>query len=102
MHPDTNTAAGGHADQPGAIPIAAIAAIAAIAIVAVVFIFLNVIIIAVIIWYVRSHSKKQKSTNRVGENNQTSNGDVQTEYQQAKRPQSYIQPFDTVRPKDST
>lgn len=96
MHPDTYTAAGDHADQPRAI------SIAAIAIVAVVFIFLNLIIIAVIIWYVRSHSKKQKSTNRVGENNHTSNGDLQTGYQQVKRPQSYIQPFDTVSPKDST
>ena len=96
MHPDMYRAAGGHADQPGAIPIAAIA------IAAVVFVFLNLIIIAVIIWYIRSRSKNQKSTNKVCENNHTSNGDLQREYQQVERPQSYMQPFDTVRPKDST
>ena len=69
---------------------------------------------AVIIWCIHSHSKNRKPTNRFGENDHPNDGDLhlyaqplndgvlQIECQQMKRPQSYVQPLDTVRPKDST
>ena len=46
--------------------------------------------------------ENQKSTNIVCENNHTNDGDLQAEYRQLERSQSYAQPFDAVRPKDST
>lgn len=63
------------------------------------FALLNLITFAVIVRYVHSHFKKGKSTYIVYQNNHTSDGDLQTEYHQLERPQSYAQPFD---PKDST
>ena len=58
--------------------------------------------IAVIVYYIRLRAKKRKSTVIVCENNHTSVGDLQAEYHQAERSQSYAQPFDVIRPKDST
>ena len=87
MHPERGT--GGLANQPGAI--------AGIAIAAVVFVLLNLIMFAVITCYVHSRSKNGRSTHIVYEN--ISDGDLQTEYHQVERPQSYVQPCD---PKDST
>ena len=89
MHPERDTE--GLANQPGAI--------AGIAIAAVVFALLSLIIFAVIVYYVHSRSKHGRSTHIVYENNHLSDGDLQTEYHQVERPQSYALPFD---PKDST
>ena len=69
-------------------------AIGGIVIRAVVFALLNLILIAVIVYYICLRPKNQKSTYIVRENNYTSVGDLQT--------QSYAQPFDAIRPKDST
>ena len=55
--------------------------------------------IAVIVYCMRSRSKNQKSTFIVCENNHTSVGDLQTEYHQLERSQSYAQTLDA---KDST
>ena len=69
-------------------------AIGGIVIAAVVFAVLYLIVIAVIVYYMRLRSKNQKSTLIVRENYYTSVGDLQT--------QSYAQPFDAIKPKDST
>ena len=66
-------------------------AIAGIVIAAVVFALLNLIVIVVIVYYMRSRSKNQKSTRGVG--------DLQTECHQLERSQSCAQPSDA---KDST
>ena len=66
-------------------------AIAGIVIGAVVFGLLNLVVIVVIVYYMRSRSKNQKSTRGVG--------DLQTECHQLERSQSYAQPSDA---KDST
>ena len=89
MHPERGT--GGLANQPGFI--------AGIAIAAVVFALLNLIMFAAIACYIHSHSKNGRSTHIVYENHYSSDGDLQTEYHQVERPQSYELPFD---PKDST
>ena len=89
MHPERDTE--GLANQPGAI--------AGIAVAAVVFALLSLIIFAVIVYYVHSRSKHGRPTHIVYENNHLSDGDLQTEYHQVERPQSYALPFD---PKDST
>ena len=62
-------------------------AIAGIVIGAVVFALLNLIVIVVIVYYMRSHSKNQKSTRGVG--------DLQAECHQLERSQSYPQPSDS-------
>ena len=77
-------------------------AIAGIVIAAVVFVILHLIMIALIVYYKRLHSKNQKFANVVYENNNTSDGDLQAEYHQLERSQSHAQPFDTIRPKDLT
>ena len=77
-------------------------AIGGIVIAAVVFALLHLIVIAVIVYYMYLRAKKQKSTFIVYENNHTNDGDLQTEYHQLERSQSYAQPFDAIRPKDST
>ena len=77
-------------------------AIAGIVIGAVVFVILHLILIAVIVYYIYLRSKKWKSTFIVCENNHTNDGDLQAEYRQLERSQSYAQPFDAERPKDST
>ena len=56
-------------------------AIAGIVIAAVVFALLNLIVIAVIVYYMRSRAKNQKSTRGVGDQN--------SEYHQVKRSQLY-------------
>ena len=76
--------------------------IAGIVIGAVVFVILHLILIAVIVYYIYLRSKKWKSTFIVCENNHTNDGDLQAEYRQLERSQSYAQPFDAERPKDST
>ena len=76
-------------------------AIAGIVIAAVVFGLLHLILIAVIVYYIRSRAKRQKSTYIVYENNHTNDGDLQAEYHQLERSQSYAQPFDAKRPEDS-
>ena len=65
--------------------------IAGVVIATVVFALLYLVVIAVIVYYMRLRSKNQKSTHGVG--------DLQTEYQQLERSQSYAQTSDT---KDST
>ena len=77
-------------------------AIAGIVIAAVVFVILHLIMIGVIVYYKRLHSKNQNFANVVYENNNTSEGDLQAEYHQLERSQSHAQPFDTIRPKDLT
>ena len=77
-------------------------AIAGIVIAAVVFVLLHLVLIAVIVYYICLRSKKWKSTNIVCENNHTNDEDLQAEYHQLERSQSYAQPFDAIRPKDST
>ena len=75
--------------------------VAGIVIAAVVFALLLLIVIVVIVYYIRLRSKNQKSSNIICENNHTNDGDLQAEYRQLERSQSYAQPFDAVRPKDS-
>ena len=58
--------------------------------------------IGVIVYYKHLHSKNQNFANVVSKNNNTSDGDQQAEYYQLERPQSYAQPLDAIRPKDST
>ena len=77
-------------------------AIAGIVIAAVVFVILQLIMIALIVYYKRLHSKNQNFANVVHENNNTSVEDRQAEYYELERPQSYAQPFVTIIPKDST
>lgn len=60
---------------------------------AVVFVLL-LIVIVVIVYCMRSRSKNQKSTHGVG--------DLQAEYQQVERSKLCAQPFDAIRPRDST
>ena len=69
-------------------------AIGGIVIAAVVFALLNLIVIAVIVYCVRSRSKNQKSTHGVG--------DLQAEYHQLERSQSHAQPSNAISTKDST
>ena len=89
MHPERDT--GKPSNQPGFI--------AGIAIAAAVFVLLNLITFAAIACYVHSRSKNGRSTHIVYENHYSSDGNLQTEYHQVERPQSYELPFD---PKDST
>ena len=78
-------------------------AIAGIVIAAVVLIVvLQLIMIGVIVYYKRLHSKNQNFANVVYENNDTTVGDLQAEYHQLERSQSHAQPFDAIRPKDLT
>ena len=72
------------------------------------------VLTAAIIWCIHLHSKNRKPTNSFGDNDHPNDGDLhlhaqplndgvlQIECQQMKRPKSYVQPLDTVRPKDST
>ena len=89
MHSERAT--GEPTNQPGFI--------AGIAIAAVVFVLLNLIMFAAIACYIHSRSKNGRSTHTVYENHYSSDGDLQTEYHQVERPQSYELPFD---PKHST
>ena len=63
--------------------------IAGIVIGAVVFVILHLIMIGVIVYYKRLHSKNQNFANVVYENNNTTVGDLQAEYHQLERSQSH-------------
>ena len=77
-------------------------AIAGIVIAAVIFALLQLIMIGVIVYYKRLHSKNENFANVVHENNNTTVEDRQAEYYQLERPQSYAQPLDAIIPRDST
>ena len=88
-----------HSERATGEPINQPGFIAGIAIAAVVFVLLNLIMFAAIACYIHSRSKNGRSTHTVYENHYSSDGDLQTEYHQVERPQSYELPFD---PKHST